>query len=84
VTLVTKTPKQSYESKQTAISDPVSEELQKRLLDKFVSKLQLELKDGNALAEIESLLGDLLEEVKVNYLNRSVDENIKKLNPVSD
>ncbi len=84
VTLVAETPKRSYESKQTAIPDPVSEELQKRLVEKFASKLQLELKDGNTLAEIESLLGDLLEEVKVNYLNRSVDENIKKLKPASD
>jgi hypothetical protein len=84
VTLVAETPKKSYESKQTAIPDPVSEELQKRLVERFVGKLQSELKDGNALAEIESLLGDLLEEVKVNYLNRSVDENFKKLKPASD
>jgi hypothetical protein len=84
VTLVSETPKKSYESKQTAVPDPVSEELQKRLLEKFVGKLQLALKDGNALAEIESLLGDFLEEVKVNYLNRSIDENTKKLKPASD
>jgi hypothetical protein len=81
VTLISDSPKKSYESRLVATPDPVSEELQKRLFEKFVGKLQLELKDGNALEEIESLLSDFLEEVKVNYLNRAVDDNIKKLKP---
>ncbi|NJL43573.1 MAG: hypothetical protein HC935_10425 [Pseudanabaena sp. SU_2_4] len=53
------------------------------MIEKFIGKLQLELEQGNALEEIESLLGDLLEEIKINYLNRSTNDSIKKLKPAA-
>lgn len=81
VTLISENPQKSYLASQIAIPDAVSEELQKRLIEKFIGKLQLELEQGNALEEIESLLGDLLEEIKINYLNRSTEDSIKKLKP---
>jgi hypothetical protein len=82
VTLISENPQKSYEASQVAVPDAVSEELQKRLIEKFIGKLQLELDQGKALEEIESLLGDLLEEIKINYLNRSTDnDSIKKLKP---
>jgi hypothetical protein len=81
VTLISENPQKSYLASQIAVPDAVSEELQKRLIEKFIGKLQLELEQGNALEEIESLLGDLLEEIKINYLNRSTDDSIKKLKP---
>jgi hypothetical protein len=81
VTLISENPQKSYLASQVAVPDAVSEELQKRLIEKFIGKLQLELEQGNALEEIESLLGDLLEEIKINYLNRSIDDGIKKLKP---
>lgn len=81
VTLISENPQKSYLASQVAVPDTVSEELQKRLVEKFIGKLQLELEQGNALEEIESLLGDLLEEIKINYLNRATDDNIKKLKP---
>jgi hypothetical protein len=79
VTLISENPQKSYLASQVATPDVVGEELQKRLIEKFIGKLQLELEQGNALEEIESLLGDLLEEIKINYLNRSADDSIKKL-----
>jgi hypothetical protein len=81
VTLVSENPQKSYLASQVALPDAVSEELQKRLIEKFIGKLQLELEQGKALEEIESLLGDLLEEIKINYLNRATEDSIKKLNP---
>ncbi len=82
VALISENPQKSYLASQVAVPDAVSEELQKRLIEKFIGKLQLELEQGNALEEIESLLSDLLEEIKINYLNRSTNDTIKKLNPV--
>lgn len=81
VTLISENPQKSYLASQVAVPDAVSEELQKRLVEKFVGKLQLELEQGNALEEIESLLGDLLEEIKINFLNRATDNSMKKLKP---
>ncbi|PZV12843.1 MAG: hypothetical protein DCF20_16820 [Pseudanabaena sp.] len=80
VTAITESPKKSYEASHNGVPDVVGEELQKRLVKSFSSKLQTELKQEHTLEEIESLLSYLLEEIKVNFLNRPADDNLKKLN----
>lgn len=79
-TAIADSPKKAYEASQIAVPDVVGEELQKRLVDRFSSKLRTELQQEHTFEEIESLLCDFLEEIKINYLNRAEDPDIKRLN----
>ncbi len=52
-----------------ALSDPENGRISKRLAENFTAALGGELQKGHTVAKIESLLADLLEEVKVSYLD---------------
>jgi hypothetical protein len=52
-----------------AVSDPQNGKLSRRLAENFTAALGAELQKGHTVAKLESLLADLLEEVKVSYVH---------------
>ena len=58
----------AYNNIAKGVDDPVTAQLSDRLLTNFRDALELELQKKNNLREIESLLVDLLEEIKINYV----------------
>jgi hypothetical protein len=52
-----------------AISDPQNGKLSRRLAENFTAALGAELQKGHTVAKLESLLADLLEEIKVSYVH---------------
>jgi DNA-directed RNA polymerase specialized sigma24 family protein len=49
---------------------------------KFTVTLRKELQRDNTLDEIESLLSDFLEEVKLNYVKNLSEDEIQELLPI--
>jgi hypothetical protein len=80
--LVTEKPQEAYISSQNSIPDPIATELSERLVKKFTVTLRQELQREHTLEEIESLLSDLLEEVKLNYVQNLKPEEIPELLPI--
>lgn len=80
--LVTEKPQDAYVSSKNSIPDPMSSELNSRLVKKFTLTMRTELQRENTLDEIESLLSDFLEEVKLNYVKNLTEEEIQELLPV--
>ncbi|MCS6812440.1 MAG: hypothetical protein NZ772_02545 [Cyanobacteria bacterium] len=66
---------QAYLANKDLPPDPVLEELTQRVIDRFTTALQTELNQSSALREIEFLLAELLEELKLTYLNRVPADN---------
>jgi len=64
--IVTQQPKKSYEASQTKIPDPVAQELQQRLVTRFMDTLRSELQDNQTIEEVEVILVDWLEQAKIN------------------
>ena len=58
----------AYNNIAKGVDDPVTAQLSDRLLTNFRDALELELQKKNNLRDIESLLVDLLEEIKINYV----------------
>ena len=58
----------AYSNIAKSVEDPIAAQLSDRLLTNFRDALELELQKKNNLRDIESLLIDLLEEIKVNYV----------------
>ena len=58
----------AYSNIAKGVEDPIAAQLSARLLTNFRDALELELQKKNNLRDIESLLVDLLEEIKVNYV----------------
>jgi hypothetical protein len=52
-----------------ALSDPENGRISRRLAENFTTALGGELQKGHTVAKLESLLADLLEEVKVSYVH---------------
>lgn len=80
--LVTEKPQEAYISSQNTTPDPIATELSERLVKKFTVTLRKELQRDNTLDEIESLLSDLLEEVKLNYVQNLSEDEIQELLPI--
>ena len=79
--MVTETPQDAYISNKNSIPDPLGTELSERLVKKFTLSMRTELQRENTMDEIESLLGDFLEEVKLNYVKNLSEEEIQELLP---
>lgn len=58
----------AYNNIVKGVEDPVTAQLFDRLLTNFRDALELKLQKNNNLRDIESLLVDLLEEIKINYV----------------
>ncbi len=80
--LMTEKPQDAYISSKNSTPDPIATELSERLVKKFTVTLRKELQRDNTLDEIESLLSDLLEEVKLNYVKNLSEDEIQELLPI--
>ncbi|HLO85613.1 MAG TPA: hypothetical protein VK203_11500 [Nostocaceae cyanobacterium] len=68
-----------YSAILTATKDPIAAKLSGQLIEKFTAALGSELQKKQVLAEIQSLLVDFLEEVKLNYVQRLSQEDIDQI-----
>ncbi|MBK1988877.1 hypothetical protein A0J48_015250 [Sphaerospermopsis aphanizomenoides BCCUSP55] len=63
----------------SAIKDPVAAKLSNQLMEKFTTVLGAEIQEKHVILEIQSLLNDFLEEVKINYVQRLSQEDIDQI-----
>ncbi|MGK7956725.1 MAG: hypothetical protein AB4063_15970 [Crocosphaera sp.] len=61
------------------IEDPAFDQLLEKLVEKFSRSLGSELQAEHSIDQIESLLNDLLEEIKINYIQNLSQENIENI-----
>jgi hypothetical protein len=59
--------------------DPVSDELLKRLIENLSEALGTEIQTKQTLQQIQSLLADLLEEIKVNYVEKLSEQDLEEI-----
>ena len=69
--------KNLYSALQQALSDEQGAALFTKLIDSFGKNLRDEMRQGNTLEELQGLLDDLLEEVKVNYVERIAENDVE-------
>lgn len=68
-----------YNALVSAVKDPVSAKLTNQLLQRFTEALSAQAQKKHVVSEIQSLLFDLLEEIKLNYVQRLSQENIDQI-----
>ncbi len=68
-----------YHALVSATEDPVSAELSRELVKRFSETLTDEIQKKQVLAEIQSLLIDFLEEIKINYVQQLSEEDIEQI-----
>jgi hypothetical protein len=68
-----------YAALSSTIKDPVAAKLSTQLIEKFTALFSSEIQQKQVLVEIQSLLNDFLEEVKINYIQRLSQEDIDKI-----
>jgi hypothetical protein len=59
--------------------DPVTKKLSGQLVEKFSQVLGKELQKKHVIAEIETLLTDFLEEIKINYVQRLSKDDVDQI-----
>ncbi|MCL1465992.1 hypothetical protein [Argonema galeatum] len=69
----------AYKTLTATIEDPVVVELAERLVGNFQKALELELKKKQHQTEIQSLLVDMLEEIKINYVKGIAEGGVEKI-----
>ncbi|WP_445637262.1 Ion transporter [Nostoc sp. DSM 114161] len=68
-----------YKTLVSAVEDPVGAKLTTQLVQSFSDALKGQIKEKHLLGEIESLLSDFLEEIKLNYVQRLSQEDIEQI-----
>ncbi|WP_392481162.1 hypothetical protein [Nostoc sp. C110] len=68
-----------YKTLVSAVEDPVGAKLTSQLVERFSEALGSEMKEKHVLSEIQSLLFDFLEEIKINYVQRLSQEDIDQI-----
>jgi hypothetical protein len=68
-----------YKALVNVVGDPVTAKLSSQLLGRFTEALGAEMQKEQVLSEIQSLLFDFLEEVKINYVQRLSHEDIEQI-----
>jgi hypothetical protein len=63
----------------SAIEDPIGAKLSSQLIQRFTEALGAEIQKKQVLSEIQSLLCDFLEEIKLNYVQRLSQEDIDQI-----
>jgi hypothetical protein len=76
--LVTDISQTAYSSLRTFLEDPVAVELFDRLIQNFSEALEVEVKKKQNIQELQSLLIDLLEEIKINYVKGIAEGGVEK------
>ncbi|MFS8804018.1 hypothetical protein NW813_04120 [Synechococcus sp. R55.6] len=69
----------TYKTLTGSFEDPVGSKLAAQLMQRFGEVLARELTQEHALEEIRSLLQDLLEEIKINYVERLSHEDLEEV-----
>lgn len=59
------------------MEDPVSAKMWERLVENFSKALEVELKKQHNTQEIQTLIIDLLEEIKINYVQSIAEEGVE-------
>jgi len=72
-------PQNAYEAFKAAADDPVGTQLSNQLVQHFGKALGTELQQQQTLQEIQLLLSDFLEEVKINYVKQLSEEDFEKI-----
>ncbi|PMB42077.1 hypothetical protein CEN41_16045 [Fischerella thermalis CCMEE 5330] len=68
-----------YNALVTTVEDPVSAKLSSQLVQRFSQALGEQIQQKHVLLELQSLLVDFLEEVKLNYVRRLSQEDFNKI-----
>jgi hypothetical protein len=68
-----------YNTLVSAVKDPVSAKLTSQLVQSFSTALGAQVQKKHVVSEIQSLLFDFLEEIKLNYVQRLSQENIEQI-----
>ncbi len=68
-----------YNALVTAVEDPVGAKLSSQLLERFSEAMGAEMQKKHVLSEIQSLVFDFLEEIKINYVQRLSREDIQQI-----
>ncbi|MEH2072151.1 MAG: hypothetical protein V7K47_29050 [Nostoc sp.] len=68
-----------YKTLVSAVEDPVGAKLMSQLGKSFSEVLTAQIKEKHLLSQIESLLFDFLEEIKLNYVQRLSQEDIEQI-----
>lgn len=68
-----------YHAVVSATEDPVSAKLSSDLINSFSKTLSTEIQKKQVLKEIQSLLIDFLEEIKINYVQQLSEEDIEQI-----
>ncbi|MDM9380981.1 hypothetical protein QUB80_09715 [Chlorogloeopsis sp. ULAP01] len=68
-----------YNALVTAVEDPVGAKLTTQLVQRFSEALGTEIQKKQVLSELQSLLVDFLEEIKLNYVKRLSQEDFEKI-----
>lgn len=76
--LVTDISQSTYSTLTTLLEDPIVIEMSNRLMQNFGEALEVEVKKQHNLQAIQSLLSDLLEEVKINYVKGIAQGGVEK------
>jgi hypothetical protein len=77
--LITEVVQATYSTLTTALEDPIGAELTKRLVQNFGQTLGDEVQQQHVTDELKSLVNDLLEELKLNYVKRSAEVDVETL-----
>lgn len=77
--LVTDISHTTYSTLTTLLEDPVVAQHSNRLVQNFSKALQVEVQKKQNLQEIQALLVDLLEEIKINYVKGIAEGGFEKI-----
>lgn len=67
-----------YSTFTTILEDPVAAQLSNRLMQNFSKTLEAEVQQQHNVQEIQSLIVDLLEEIKINYVKNIAENGVEK------
>ncbi|NJM17411.1 MAG: Hsp33 family molecular chaperone HslO [Richelia sp. SL_2_1] len=68
-----------YHALVSATEDPVSVKLSSQLVKRFSEAMTSEIQKKQVISEIQSLLIDFLEEMKINYVQRLSEEDVEQI-----
>lgn len=77
--LVTEISQATYEGLTSAIEDPVGAKLSGNLVNHLGEAIAQEVKNQHTIERIQSLLIDMLEEIKINYVERLSQEDMEQI-----
>lgn len=77
--ILTEGPQNAYHTVNTLSQDPMTIKLANKLVKNFSNTMMTELRKDNSLQEIQLLLSDLIEEIKINYVQQLSLEDFNKL-----